>query len=73
MKTVKLVTIVIICLVLVLVVVQNTAPMEARFLWLTATTPAILLLFITAVGGFVLGMIVALLVARGAKPKQTRE
>jgi uncharacterized integral membrane protein len=61
MKTSKLVTILVISVVLLLVVIQNTSPVQARFLWLSAEVPAILLLFLMAVGGFVLGLLVALL------------
>jgi uncharacterized integral membrane protein len=60
MKTPKLVIILVISIALILIVVQNTAPVEARFLWLTAEVPAILLLFLTAAGGFALGLLVAL-------------
>ncbi len=61
MKNIKLVLILILSLALVLVVVQNTAPVEARFLWLKAEIPGIVLLFLTALGGFVLGLLAALL------------
>lgn len=69
MKKVKLGLILIISLGLVLLVVQNTTPVPARFLWFTAEIPAILLLFLTAAGGFVLGMLVTLLVQRHKKSK----
>jgi uncharacterized integral membrane protein len=61
MKSFKLVMILLISLLLILVVVQNTTPVQARFLWLSAEVPAILLLFLTAAGGFALGLLVALL------------
>ena len=67
MKKIKLVLLLTISLVLVLVVVQNTAPVNARFLWLTAEVPVIVLLFLTAAGGFVSGLLSALLVKSGAK------
>ena len=69
MKTVKLVLILVLSLALVLVVIQNTASVQGRFLWFTAEMPAILLLFLTAAGGFVLGLFVALFVKSGAKSK----
>jgi uncharacterized integral membrane protein len=72
MKRVKLTVLLLISLGVVLVVIQNTAPVQARFLWMTAEVPAIVLLFVTAVGGFVAGLLAALLVKRGpqfrAKP-----
>lgn len=67
MKKIKLVFLLIVSLALVLVVVQNNAPINARFLWLTAEVPVIVLLFLTAAGGFVSGLLAALLVKSGAK------
>lgn len=66
MKTMKLVFLLTLSVALVLVVVQNTAPIQARFLWLTAEVPAIVLLFLTTAGGFVSGLLIALL-ARGSR------
>jgi uncharacterized integral membrane protein len=67
MKTLKSVLILAISLALVLVVVQNRAPVQAHFLWLTAEVPTILLLFLTVAGGFVLGLLIALFMKRGIK------
>lgn len=67
MKQVKLTILVAIGLIVMLLVVQNTAPVQARFLWMTAEIPAVVLLFLTAAGGFVAGLLVALLVKRGSK------
>ncbi len=69
MKRMKLVFLLATSLALFLVVVQNTAPVQARFLWLTAEVPAVVLLFLTAAGAFVLGLLVALIVRNGAKSK----
>jgi len=69
MKTVKVVLVLTISIALVLVVVQNTVPVQARFLWFTAEMPVILLLFLTTAGGFALGLIVALLAMSGVKSK----
>lgn len=69
MKTTKLVILLILSLALVLVVAQNTGPTLAHFLWLTAEVPVILLLFLTAAGGFVAGLLVSLLVKDEAKSK----
>ena len=65
MKGVKLVLVSTLSLALVLIVLQNKAPVQARFLWFTAELPAIVLLFVTAAGGFVSGLLVALLVKSG--------
>jgi uncharacterized integral membrane protein len=47
-------------LALLFLVVQNTDPVRARFLWYSAEMPVILLLVVTALGGFALGLLVAL-------------
>lgn len=72
MKTIKLVIILILSFAIVLLVAQNTAPTQAHFLWLTAEVPVILLLFLTAAVGFVLGLLVALFVKGDAKAKQEK-
>ncbi|MBU1054724.1 MAG: LapA family protein [Proteobacteria bacterium] len=69
MKTIKQVLVLTISIALVLVAVQNTAPIQARFLWFTTEMPVILLLFLTAAGGFILGLIVSLLAKSGTKLK----
>ncbi|MDD3082812.1 MAG: hypothetical protein PHW17_11380 [Desulfobacterales bacterium] len=48
-------------LALALVVVQKTDSVQARFLWFTAEVQAIVLLFLTAAGGFISGPLAALL------------
>ncbi len=70
MKITKLVTLLILLTVLIVVVAQNTAPVQARFFWLTAEIPAVVLLFLTAVGGFILGLIAALFIKTGTNPKE---
>ncbi len=60
MKKVKLTLLLLIILVLMITVGQNTSPIEARFLWLSAEMPAVVLLFLTSVGGFCSGLLVAL-------------
>jgi uncharacterized integral membrane protein len=64
MRKIKLGTVLVLSFALVMVVAQNTAPLEARFLWMVAEVPAILLLFLTAVGGFVVGILTSLLIGR---------
>jgi uncharacterized integral membrane protein len=70
MKITKVIILLILLVVLIVVVVQNTAPVQARFFWLTAEIPAVVLLFLTAVVGFILGLIVALLIKNGKKSKE---
>lgn len=69
MRKVKLVSVLVLSFALVMVVAQNTAPIEARFLWMAAEIPAILLLFLTAIGGFVVGILTSLLVGRSRQRK----
>lgn len=65
MKGIKLTLLVVLFVMLVTIVLQNQAPWEVRFLWLTGELPGIVLLFLTAAAGFIAGIIAALLVKRG--------
>jgi len=67
MKKLKLILIVIFSIAIALVILQNTARVQAHFLWFTAEMPVIVLLFVTAVGCFVLGLFVAFLKKGNAK------
>lgn len=67
MKKTKLVAILLLSLALVLLVAQNTAPLEIRFLWLRVQWPAILPLLLAALGGFVIGLLAALFPSRGGR------
>jgi uncharacterized integral membrane protein len=69
MKKLKLILIIIFTIAVALVILQNTARVQAHFLWFTAEVSVILLLFFTAGGGFVLGLFVALLKKGHAKSK----
>ena len=69
MKKVKLAFLLILSVALVLLVAQNTAPVQARFLWLKSEIPVIVLLFLTSAGGFVAGLLVALLLKKGKQSK----
>ncbi|MFP4417508.1 MAG: lipopolysaccharide assembly protein LapA domain-containing protein [Chitinispirillaceae bacterium] len=71
MKKTKLVTLWVIALLLLVFIVQNTATVRARFFWFTADVPAIILLVFAAAGGFVSGILVALLIeSRARKNRQ---
>jgi uncharacterized integral membrane protein len=70
-KTFKLVVIITVCLILILTAFQNTALVETRFLWFATEMPAILLIFLAALGGFILGLLSALLVKSGGKNKSS--
>lgn len=60
MSKAKLALILTLSVALILVVVQNTTLVRGRFLWFTAEVPVILLLVLTATGGFILGLLVAM-------------
>ncbi len=61
MKKLNLVVLVILSIGLMLLLIQNTALIRANFLWLSVEVPAIVLLLLTAVGGFVMGLLVRIL------------
>ena len=69
MKSFRLVLLLVVVAALAAIVFQNQAPWQVRFLWLTGEVPGIILLFLTAAGGFIAGITAALLVKRGAKSK----
>jgi uncharacterized integral membrane protein len=69
MKKLKIILIITFSIVIALIILQNTARVQAHFLWFTAEVPIIVLLFFTAVGGFILGLVVAFLKKDNAKPK----
>jgi len=73
MKTAKMVVLIITGVALVVLVLQNNAPVPARFLWLSAELPVVVLLFLSALGGFVSGMIATLLLQRTPRFESDRE
>ena len=60
MKKSKVVFLWILSIVFVLLIVQNTAPVRANFLWLVADVPVILLLIFAAAVGFISGLFLGL-------------
>lgn len=69
MKKLRIILIIAFSLVVALIILQNTARVQAHFLWFTSEIPVIVLLFFTAVGGFVLGLFVALIYKGNSKSK----
>jgi uncharacterized integral membrane protein len=69
MRSTKLVLLLALAVALTAVVLQNQAPWQVRFLWLSGEIPGVILLFLTAAAGFIAGITVALLVKRGPKPQ----
>jgi uncharacterized integral membrane protein len=72
MKKMKIILISIFVIAIALVILQNTARVQAHFLWFTAEVSVIVLLFFTALGGFLLGLLVMLL-KRGNGKSKTRK
>ncbi len=70
MKTVKLILILVLVTVMVIAVLQNTAKVETKFLWLQGEAPVILLLIISSAVGFCLGLLVALFQGRQGKTRK---
>lgn len=70
LRTLKLVLLIVLVLAMALIVLQNQAPMQIHFLWLTGEVSGIVLLFLTIAAGIITGITAALLVKRGGKPKQ---
>lgn len=69
MDYLKLSVIILLTLCLILLIVQNTVPVQSKFLWITVEMPVFMLLFIAVVGGFLLGIIVSIFVNKGKIPK----
>ncbi len=69
MKKTKVVILWIISLLLLVFIAQNTAPVRARFFWFTADVPVIVLLVFAAAGGFVSGILVAMIIENRAHRK----
>lgn len=61
MKKLKLAIVLVLTVVLTLLVAQNTASVQAHFLGFTTEMSLVVLLFLTAVIGFVSGLVTGLL------------
>ncbi len=71
MKNVKVIAIALLAIVSIIIVMQNTASVETRLLFVTVTMPRALLLLLTLAAGFVLGLFTTLALQR-RKPKPTK-
>ena len=72
MRIVKQVLLVVVGVFLAIVILQNTAPVRVQFLWMSGQMATVLLLFLTASGGFAMGVIVTLLI-KGKKHHSAKE
>ena len=64
MRKAKLIGAIILILLIVIVVLQNTQSVETKILFFTITMPRALLLIATAAIGFVLGLLSSLRISR---------
>jgi uncharacterized integral membrane protein len=70
MERLKLITIVILALVGVIIILQNTEPVETKLLFLSITMPRAILLMGTTLIGFALGVLVSLFFKRKNKNQE---
>ena len=74
MQRFKLITAAILALLGVIIILQNTEPVETKFLFLSITMPRAVLLMGTTLIGFALGVLVSLFLQRNNKlPKMDQE
>jgi len=59
MNKIKLIAAAVLAILGIIIIVQNTAPVETRILFLTVTMPRFILLLITALLGFAVGLLSA--------------
>ncbi|MCX8033933.1 MAG: LapA family protein [Thermodesulfovibrio sp.] len=60
MQTFKLIIILLLIVFLGIVIIQNTQPIQTKIIFFTVEMPLILLLILTAITGFALGILVIL-------------
>jgi len=73
MRKVKIVIIVIVSLLAVIVSLQNTQAVETKLLFMTITMPRVLLLILTFITGFIVGLITASYVLRKPRKSETHK
>lgn len=74
MRRLKLAIVLVLSLVLVLLVVQNTASVQTHFLGFTVEMSLVVLLFLTGALGFVSGLVLGfLLKSRGVKSAKEQQ
>ncbi|MGM0569073.1 MAG: lipopolysaccharide assembly protein LapA domain-containing protein [Elusimicrobiota bacterium] len=56
----KLIAILVLAIAIAVLVIQNMALVQVRFLWWLGELPVALLLFLSAAGGFIIGVSAAL-------------
>ncbi len=69
MKMFKLVLLFVLLILLMVLTLQNQAAVKVHFLWMKGELSAVVLLFLTAAGGFLMGLLVPLLIREKQKRK----
>lgn len=69
MKKAKIISIIVICILALIIILQNTASTETKLLFATVTMSRALLLMVTFVMGFAAGLITSYRVRRSGKSK----
>ena len=67
MKQAKIIAVLILAIVCLIIVLQNTATVETKILFITITMPRAVLLLATTAIGFVLGVLVSLILCKKQK------
>jgi len=70
MKQAKFIAVIILALLCLIILLQNTATVETRILFITITMPRAVLLLTTTAIGFALGVLVSLIMCKKQKSKQ---
>ena len=70
MKKFKITIIFIVSILLLLLIVQNTNKVQTNFLWFQGEISLILLLLITTIGGFIVGLLTSILNKRNKNKKE---
>ena len=70
MRNLKLITIGILSLLALVIILQNTDEVQTRLLFMSITMPLAFLLFLTALLGFLIGILVSIRTMRKKDPSQ---
>jgi uncharacterized integral membrane protein len=70
MKQAKFIAVIILALLCLIILLQNTATVETRILFITITMPRAVLLLTTTAIGFALGVLVSLIMCKKQKSQQ---
>lgn len=70
MKKVKLIAVFVLIILFLIIILQNTASVETKILFITLTMPQAVLLITTTSLGFALGVLVSLILCKKRKTKE---